>query len=360
MTKRSRKFGWFAVAATIAAVAAWPMARPVQGESPIVAITLPADAPLSVMTYNVEGLPWPMRLGRSAALSRIADRLTMLRRVGRQPHIVMLQEAFSEDAKRIGAQSGYRYVVHGPSSAMAGAPAATPGDAAFVTAGRLLKGETMGKWLDSGLMILSDYPVVAVRQLAYPTYACAGYDCMANKGAVMAMVAVPGVPVPVSVVNTHLNSRAASGVASDRSLYAYRRQIDALRPFLQANLMPGSPLIVAGDFNVGKAPDRVAYFRSQAARWGRGAGAGELTDALHACAGPGTTCEATLSADAHKAMARGKDMQIMAPGAQVALAPRGVAVPFGHEADGSMLSDHIGYIVYYGVDRPRAAAPSRL
>ena len=45
---------------------------------------------LSVMTYNVNGLPWPIALGRDAALGRIADRLAGMRRAGRQPHIVLL------------------------------------------------------------------------------------------------------------------------------------------------------------------------------------------------------------------------------------------------------------------------------
>ena len=39
-----------------------------------------ADDPLSVMTYNVRGLPWPIAWGRADALAQIGDRLAALRR----------------------------------------------------------------------------------------------------------------------------------------------------------------------------------------------------------------------------------------------------------------------------------------
>lgn len=44
-----------------------------------------ADLPLSIMTYNVMGLPWPVAFGRDEALGRIADRLAGLRAEGINP-----------------------------------------------------------------------------------------------------------------------------------------------------------------------------------------------------------------------------------------------------------------------------------
>jgi hypothetical protein len=87
------------------------------------------DAGLSVMTYNVEGLPWPARFGRGAALARIGERLAALRAAGAQPRIVLLQEAFSDDAKAIRTASGYPYAAIGPDSAPAGPSALPPSTA---------------------------------------------------------------------------------------------------------------------------------------------------------------------------------------------------------------------------------------
>src|SRR4051812_31015385 len=92
-----------AVAASLAASSAPPAAQPA-----------PA-AHLSVMSYNVHGLPWPLNSGRPKALRAIRDRLAAMRVQGNQPHLVLLQEAFSGDAKAIARKSGYRFVVSGPS-----------------------------------------------------------------------------------------------------------------------------------------------------------------------------------------------------------------------------------------------------
>ena len=72
-------------------------------------VTAPmADDPLSVMTYNVRGLPWPIAWGRADALAQIGDRLAALRRAGRQPHILLLQEAFTPEARAIAARAAER------------------------------------------------------------------------------------------------------------------------------------------------------------------------------------------------------------------------------------------------------------
>ncbi len=46
-------------------------------------LSQPVAAPLSVMTYKVEGLPWPARINRRASLLHIANRLRALRAAGR-------------------------------------------------------------------------------------------------------------------------------------------------------------------------------------------------------------------------------------------------------------------------------------
>lgn len=320
---------------------------------------LPAAAPrdeagLSVMTYNVEGLPWPARFGRADDLARIGGRLAAMRAAGVQPRIVLLQEAFSDDAKAIRTASGHRYAAFGPAADLPGEPARLPGDRAFAADASFLKGERSGKLLDSGLVILSDYPILSVRQAPFPASACAGFDCLANKGMVMAVVAVPGEPQPVAVVNLHLNSKRASGVAIERADAAFRRQVRALDRFLAANHVPGMPMIVAGDFNIGRSAWRRAMVMAVLARHHGTA----PRDVLSACADAASPCEDGLSADARDSRRRAKDWQFLIPGGATDLIVRRIATPFGREADGSMLSDHVGYTAYLAMAENRTAQPS--
>lgn len=306
---------------------------------------------LSVMTYNVEGLPWPARFGRGGSLARIGERLAAMRAANAQPRIILLQEAFSDDAKAIRTASGHRYAAFGPAIELAGEPASSPADLAFAAEAAFLKGERSGKLLDSGLVILSDYPILSVRRAAFPVSACAGYDCLANKGMVMAIVAMPGGLGPIAVVNLHLNSKRASGVDIERANAAFRRQLEAVDHFLETNHVPGMPMIVAGDFNIGQSAARRAMVMEMLARHN---GAAPL-DALSACSGE---CRKSLTADARNARHRAKDWQFLIPGAAADLAVRRIATPFGRESDGSMLSDHIGYTAYLSMAATGEAQPS--
>jgi endonuclease/exonuclease/phosphatase family metal-dependent hydrolase len=312
-----------------------------------------AQAPteLSVLTYNIEGLPWPARSGRAADLSRIADQLQALRADGRQPHVVLFEEAFSHRARAIAAHAGYRYVADGPSASDVGAAPSSPADRAFMAARRFLFGEKLGKWRGSGLRIASDYPIVDVKRMAYPAYACAGMDCLANKGAVLVTIAVPGVSQPVAIVDTHLNSRRAARVAIDRSFYAYQRQVDALSDFVRANIAPGSPFIVAGDFNAGQEPRRRDYLLRQASAWRSDA---PVRAALDTCLEAGEACPTDNRPDLAFSRKRGRDYQWFASGASTNLALKSMAALFGHDANGRMLSDHVGYAATYQI----AEAPS--
>lgn len=71
---------------------------------------------LSIMAYNVKGLPWPLASDRSADFARIEARLLAMRAQDAQPHVIILQEAFTEPAKAIARHCGYRFVVEGPSA----------------------------------------------------------------------------------------------------------------------------------------------------------------------------------------------------------------------------------------------------
>lgn len=309
------------------------------------------DGTLSVLTYNVKGLPWPVALGRDAALDQIALRLRIMRQRGRAPHVIVLQEAFTPEAQEIGKAAGYRYAASGMAANETAAPAMSHADNAFAADASWLKGETEGKYVGSGLMILSDYPIVAVRRMAFPAFACAGFDCLANKGALLVRLDIPGAPTPVEVVTTHLNSRKASHVPDERSIFAYRRQVEELTGFVRRQHDPRFPLIVAGDFNVGSAlPRRSALLEAANAQWVPNA---PVRNALSTFQQQG----GTLIADAAYSLERARDWQFYSDGTAQKLTLTGIDVPFGHEPSGEMLSDHVGYVARFRLDAP-GASPS--
>lgn len=337
---RMRWLAAAAVAAGVAASFAYPSPAAVSVPVPVIAGTMdaPPQAQLSVMTYNVKGLPFPAAFNRGPALQEIGARLAGLRSDGRQPHVVLLQEAFIADAKAIAAEAGYAHVALGPQPAdLAKAPAAGM-PAAYDAAASWSHGETEGKWADSGLVILSDYPIVASARMPFPEDTCAGFDCLATKGVLLAWVKVPGQPRPVAIADTHMNSRGASGVADSRADAAYARQVALARQFIAAHVSPQTSLVFGGDFNVGHYADRVA----ETANGALVPGAREVLAALDE-GQAGTRPDADLAAVSR----RGKDRQFFRPGTGQTLALEHVTVPFGVAAGGFDLSDHLGYVADY-------------
>lgn len=307
------------------------------------------------MTYNVMGLPWPIAFGRDRALDQVADRLASLRVAGRQPHIILLQEAFVADPQRLARRAGYAHVAAGPDVAFRTDVPVSAEDRTFLQGARWDRGETLSRQLNSGLVILSDYPIVATDRLAYPAFACAGFDCLANKGVLIAHVRLPGLAAPLAVVNTHLNARKAAGVPVARSLAAFDRQTELLNDFVRRHVPDDRAMILGGDFNIGRDPGRIAAF------FGRWAGAGQpfVTAALGG--GRRALREAMIAEPTERramveAVQRAKDWIFArdADGAPMRLVD--AQAPFGGEA-ATRLSDHVGYAVSYA---SAGVAPRRL
>lgn len=302
---------------------------------------------LTVMSYNVEGLPAPARFGRAAALARIGQDLRQLRSERRQPNVILLQEAFAAPARQIAQEAGYRYVASGPSEGDINSDPVPSGATAFVAAASHLRGEGDGKWADSGLRIFSDYPIVRIARLAFPEWDCAGFDCLANKGALIAWIAIPGEAEPVAFVDTHLNSRAASGVAKSRADMAYAYQVSALRKFIGDQVRDRSTAFLGGDFNSGKAAFRIAELKPELLTGARNS----LLDALadrHAI-------PQAEQGDSQAILQRAKDWLYYRGGSHSPIALTGFEVPFGRDPGGSSLSDHLGYEAHYrlGPANPR-------
>ncbi len=216
---------------------------------------------LSILLYNVEGLPFPARLGRERQLNRIAFWLERRRAAGQAPDIVFLHKAFTPAASAIAAAGGYGWVLPGPSRDLKrSSAAAAPRPADYDAGARWFKGEGIGKWLDSGLYIATDLPLFVRHTAPFSSGACAGYDCLANKGGMVATLIIPGVPEPLRLFNTHRNSREPSGVAIARAETAHRIQTME-NDRLLAETMAG-PVIAAGDFNMQRAGDRTGHFAS--------------------------------------------------------------------------------------------------
>lgn len=304
---------------------------------------------LSVLTYNVKGLPWPVATGREEAFKAIESRLGTMRIAGKQPRIVVLQEAFTERAKQIGARSGYRYSASGPSAAeITAAPtAADTGPRQFVREASIFRGESEGKWLDSGLMIFSDYPIVSVKRAAFPASVCAGFDCLANKGALLVEIQIPGKPVPVTLITTHLNSRRGARVSEKRSLQAYKMQVAFLSDFVDRHRKADSPLIISGDFNASSPARRLALvqapFLSNPDSLDKAPPSG--LNALFGSLDKGEK----LANEAAYIAERGRDWQFYIDGSSVSIEPKALRIPFGREADGTMLSDHLGFSIVYDI-----------
>lgn len=302
---------------------------------------------LSVMTYNVHGLPWPIARNRTAAFERIEKRLSALRQEDAQPHVIVLQEAFTERAKGIATRSGYRYLAIGPSEAMINTSQPAKKDARFVNAASFFKGETMGKMLDSGLQIASDYPILSVKRGAFPSFACAGYDCLANKGVLLVTVAIPGSNTPVTIATTHMNSKRASGVSQLRSLYAYQLQVAAIDAFLSANRDPNLPIIFAGDFNASSTARRSYLLDEGTKKWS----AFPVRSALQNCMAAAILQGRKVDRLADYVVERGRDWQFYAAGLGGNITATRFDIPFGLERDGTMLSDHVGYGILYELQR---------
>lgn len=305
------------------------------------ALPSPPQSDLSIMTYNIHGLPWPIAQGRPKALKAIAEHLASMRAQGSEPHLVLLQEAFTGDAKAIGREAGYPYVISGPDRHSRGEAKPDAQQARFASAARRTKGEGDGTLEDSGLEILSDYPVLSVRRMSYPRFACAGFDCLANKGILLVEVSIPGASEPLAVVETHMNSRGASGVRRSRADLAFAWQAAQLREFISANVPPSAAAVVAGDLNIGRAAYRQAIISDTNPLLAGG------DDALRsALAGRAPIFD---MADAQKIAQEGKDWMFVRSGSTTKLSLDRVAVAFGRNSSGKSLSDHLGYVSYYAV-----------
>lgn len=286
---------------------------------------------LRVLLWNVEGLPWPIRSGREARLAAIADWIAKRRRAGLGPDILILHKAFTPTASRIAIAAGYGSILPGPAldQARSRPPALPP--AGYGDGARWWKGEGIGKWLDGGLYIATDLPVTTDGSEAFGADSCAGYDCLSNKGGMIAAARIPGAPEPLYLFNTHRNSREPAKVGIARAETAHQLQTRENDAFL-ATVPTKAAMIAAGDFNNYRAGDKSGRFADDPAfrLVGKGRGFG---------ARPAPMTDRAAWTGAY-------DLVGYRSGGELRVEPLAVATLFDGK-NGSRLSDHDAqYIVF--------------
>ena len=316
-----------------------------------------ASLDISVLIYNVAGLPWPLGCGkrsrqldesgeripiacdRSEALAAIGDGLAALRADGRAPNVVMLQEAFIAAAQDVVERGGYANWVVGP-QADADAPDHSAGASAeFVDGRSFWAGEKLGKWQSSGLVIASDFPILEVLSQPFYRWECAGFDCLANKGVMLVRLEIPGVPDPLEVATTHFNSRGASGVSPDRALVAHELQVDTVSAFMERTSNRNYPYIWGGDLNMRHSEGRINYFVKRSGD--------DLKEVSSYCLEADSGCEVDMRWDSGTPWFETQDLQGWDSGRRVAIRPLRVRELFHRPVGSEMPSDHNGLLVDY-------------
>jgi endonuclease/exonuclease/phosphatase family metal-dependent hydrolase len=290
---------------------------------------------LRLLSFNINALPSAVKSGGEAQYNRIAEILRERRAAGRQPQIIVLQEAFNDKADVIAETTGYRYIVRGPGRR----EASKKGKAHWAMQSR--KGYTAftdpQKLTGSGLVILSDYPILEAHHKAFDSDMCAGFDCLSNKAILMARIEVPGLDHPLDVINSHFNSRGKAGAPSKWVLKAHQRQTDTLDWFL-AKLGQGNPTVLAGDFNTRQSA-RFDYFREKIA----------LKDTAEICLSLDGTCDVDAATKVSEILYDTNDKQFFDDSQCHGLTPVHIVRNFTEQIDGKPLSDHLGYEVHYRI-----------
>jgi endonuclease/exonuclease/phosphatase family metal-dependent hydrolase len=297
---------------------------------------------IDVLTYNIEGLPWPARSGRRPFLEEIGQRLAAFRSAGEGPDIIVFQEVFSNSASHAVQDIGYRSITSGPSARSKQAPN---------TEGRLpgsrsiLKGETHFNLLSSGLAIATDFPITRTAYRPFSRGSCAGFDCLSNKGVLFAEVAIPGVPGTIDVYTTHMNAQRASGVSAERHVPAHERQTREMAEFAQTTGNLDDPTVSAGDYNMRNSDARHYTFTRKI----------PLENVHRYCGENPDRCEIKEEWPHDDQWRRVQDLQLYASGAAVKVVPIRVEGMFDGGPSGPVLSDHNGFRVTYSVSWPVSA-----
>jgi len=306
-----------------------------------------ARTEIDVLTYNIEGLPFPARNNRPPYLRQIGERLAALRAEGRAPDIIVFQEVFSSAASRAVVATGYPSIVSGPgarSRQAANEEGALPGRR------RVLRGEIRPNFTNSGLVIATDYPVLNSNYVPYARGSCAGFDCLSNKGALFAEVAIPGVPGAIDVFTTHMQAQRASRVDPERFNEAHARQARELSAFAEASGSLSFPTIIAGDFNLRNNDIRFYYFSRRV----------PLDNVHRFCIEQPDQCDVQMTWEHADQWRREQNLHFFQNGEFVRVRPIRAEGFFDGGPSGPVLADHNGFRVTYELTWATQGAPAAM
>ena len=186
------------------------------------------SASISFLTYNLWGAPFAKK--RKQRFPRAAEKIA---EVGAD--IVALEEVFEgclvpNEPKYILRGTQYPYYVEGPMS------------------------KKFPRCVDSGLMILSKFPIQERAEVKYKS--CAGADCFSHKGVVYARIQVP-VLGDIDVYATHTN-------ASDKHADVRLKQTKQIVDFVRQHSGDGKrPVVFMGDLNAAPDSEEIRMLRDE-------------------------------------------------------------------------------------------------
>lgn len=285
--------------------------RPVSQPIPPPGPTVPhGEQVLRVLSYNIHGigvLGFP-----TAHLGKIGRKLAQLRAQGRAPHIVLIQEAFHAATDDLIFAAGYPYFRSGPGP----------------------------NWprQGSGLIILSEFPLIEKGQFAFKLENSAGFDWNAEKGVMYVKARLPYMAQPIVLMNTHMQADYNDVFTPHaETLAARRRQHRETRDWFWRVTKPSDPIIFGGDFNTRVGIED--YYDIVANTF--------LTNASEYCS-VDSSCAG--NADPWRDLHTSVDHQFFRPStSQVTLTPIYFEKTFTEKVDGKKLSDHDGLEVHYRV-----------
>jgi endonuclease/exonuclease/phosphatase family metal-dependent hydrolase len=295
---------------------------------------------LKVMTYNVEGLPPEFHGDRSQDLARIQQSFNAMIANGSAPDIVVVQEMFTDDAIAKLRAIKYPNFSYGPLRRDIPEPLPAVRFADYAIAAPNIRMQP------SGLAIFSRYPIKTVRKRAFGYTSCSGADCFANKGMMIAQIAIPGMPVPLQVATTHMNAQDASGMPERLHLNAHHQQSKELRDFL-SDFDNQAPMIIAGDFNMRASPARFARFTSLIPH----------KSAHHYCHYNRNLCRSSVPLKSAAPWLTTQDLQFYKDGASAKLRPVELSNWFNAPNRGGKLSDHDAQLVHWKLSWPIHTRP---
>lgn len=172
---------------------------------------------LKVLTWNTFLIPAPWNFTKQNARAKI-----MYQTLPELTHDVMFfQEAFHDKHRK---------------KIMQHLEATHPYAAAPV------KGKKIFQIQDSGLFIVSKYPMTVLDQIIFDH--CTNSDCMSSKSALLVEITMPS-GKKIQFVNTHLQAWSAPKAMAIRKV-----QLEQIKTMINKYQTPSVPQILAGDLNI--------------------------------------------------------------------------------------------------------------